>query len=78
LLGSVLAAFGALWVRDGDAVMNDVVHYGLAAVAVGFGLTFLVFLALTLYAATSMPRISFADSYVTDPEPEPTTAPAAE
>jgi hypothetical protein len=67
LLGAVLAAFGALWVGDGDAVIDDVVHYGLAAVAVGFGLVFLVFLGLTLYAATSMPRISFADSYAADP-----------
>lgn len=68
LLGAVLAAFGALWVRDGGGVITDVVHYGLAAVAAGFALTFLVFLGLTLYAATSMPRISFADSYGDEPE----------
>jgi hypothetical protein len=67
LLGAVLAAFGSLWVGDGDAVIADVVHYGLAAVAIGFALTFLVFLGLTIYAATSMPRISFADSYEAEP-----------
>jgi hypothetical protein len=67
LLGAVLAAFGSLWVGDGDAVIDDVVHYGLAAVAIGFALTFLVFLGLTVYAATSMPRISFADSYGAEP-----------
>ena len=68
LLGAVLAAFGALWVRDGGGIVDDVVHYGLAAVAAGFALTFLVFLGLTLYAATSMPRISFAESYGDEPE----------
>ena len=68
LMGAVLAAFGALWVRDGGGIVDDVVHYGLAAVAAGFALTFLVFLGLTLYAATSMPRISFAESYGDEPE----------
>lgn len=67
LLGTVLAAFGALWVAGGDAIAENAIHYGLLAVAIGFALTFLVFLALTIYAATSMPRISFTESY----EPEP-------
>ncbi len=68
LLGTVLAAFGALWVSGGDAIAQTAVHYGFIAVAIGFALAFLVFLALTIYAATSMPRISFTDSY--EPEPD--------
>ncbi|HEY9316017.1 hypothetical protein [Williamsia sp.] len=66
LLGTVLSAFAALWVT-GDGIVERAVHYGFAAVAVGFALTFVIFLALTVYAATTMPRISFADSYETEP-----------
>ena len=54
--------------QGGADVVSDVVHYGFAAVAVGFALAFLVLVGLTLYAATSMPRISFAESYGTDPD----------
>jgi hypothetical protein len=50
-------------VDDGSAIVQKSVHYGFAALAIGFALTFLVFLALTIYAATSLPRISFEDSY---------------
>jgi hypothetical protein len=63
LLGAVSSAFGSLWVDDGSAIVQKSVHYGFAALAIGFALTFLVFLALTIYAATSLPRISFEDSY---------------
>lgn len=65
LLGTVLSAFASLWV-SGDGVIERSVHYGFAAVAAGFVLTFVVFLALTVYAATALPRISFADSYEPD------------
>jgi hypothetical protein len=61
----VLSAFATLWVT-GESNAERAVHYGFAAVAVGFALTFVVFLALTVYAATTMPRISFADSYESD------------
>jgi hypothetical protein len=63
LLGTVLAAFGSLWVADGAAIVQKSVHFGFVALAIGFALTFLVFLALTVYAATSLPRISFEESY---------------
>jgi len=66
LLGTVLSAFASLWV-SGDGVIERVVHYGFAVVAAGFVLTFVVFLALTVYAATTLPRISFADSYDAEP-----------
>ena len=65
LLGTVLSSFASLWV-SGEGIVERAVHYGFAAVAAGFALTFVVFLALTIYAATTMPRISFADSYETE------------
>lgn len=68
LLGAVLSAFSAVWV-SGDAILERVVHYGFAVLAVGFAFAFVVFLALTVYAATVMPRISFADTYDEDQNP---------
>ncbi len=62
-LGTVLSTVGLLAAQPVDGALYDVVFYLLVAFAAIFAVAFLVLLALTVYAATSLPRISFEDSY---------------
>ncbi|MBJ7291769.1 MAG: hypothetical protein JHC79_22920 [Williamsia sp.] len=67
-LGTVLSTVGLLAAEPVDGVLYDVVFYLLVAFAVIFGIAFLVLLVLAMYAATSLPRISFEDSYAEEPD----------
>ena len=69
LLGTVLSVVGLLAAEPVDGALYDAVFYLLVAGALIFGIAFLVLLALALYAATSLPRISFEDSYADESDP---------
>lgn len=67
-LGAVLSTVGLLAAEPVDGALYEVVFYLLVAFAVIFAIAFLVLLVLAVYAATSLPRISFEDPYADDPE----------
>ncbi|WP_229704953.1 hypothetical protein [Williamsia phyllosphaerae] len=67
-LGAVLSTVGLLATKPLEGALYDAVFYLLIAFAVIFAIAFLVLLVLAVYAATSLPRISFEDAYVDEPD----------
>ncbi len=77
MLATVLAAAGTLAAKSGDGAAYEITFYLLLVLAVISGITFLVLLALAVHAATSLPRISFDDSYTEVPDSLTAPAPRA-